>query len=56
MVMCEHWMLLQKLSPRGPDFVPKNKDGGLPALWLNELPPWAQGRLDTLPEPPPPRH
>lgn len=44
----------QKLSPRGPDFSPKDK-GAYPALWENEAPDWVKQNWDKLPAPPPRR-
>lgn len=52
-----HCLRMQKLSPRGPDFSPKDKEhGGIP-LWIEdrETPGWVEENLDKLPPPPGPR-
>ena len=46
---------MQKFSDRSPDFAPKDKTSGVPALWMNEAPEWFKDNLDKLPAPPPKR-
>lgn len=45
---------INKLSPRGPDFTPKDKENGGTAVWIedNQTPDWVQENLDKLPPPP----
>lgn len=52
-----HCLCMQKLSPRGPDFSPKDKEHGGMALWIddNATPDWVEENLDKLPPPPGPR-
>jgi hypothetical protein len=44
----------QKLNPKGPDFAPKDREGGGTALWITDsrTPSWVVEHMDKLPAAP----